>query len=920
MLMQVLDVDYKLLNNRPIVRIFGRSKDGKSYCVFVKGHLPYFFVLSGGQNDWKEAVKQRLRGMPELLQVTEESRFIPTGFSETPLEALRVVLSNPAKVPEARDALSDFQVFEADILFKNRFLVDKGMMGMGWVEVSGRPEITKVVSCSAIEAETIEPKESDELAELKTLSLDIEISGPNDRKPSAESDPIIMVALAFSRPFKGKETVVLCSRQTNDAQGYDDEKKMLEALKETIIDYDPDIITGYNINGFDLPFIIDRMKKLSVAPLFGRAITTDKGVYYKNMGNFTSATEKNTGNIRVTATGRVIADAHQLIKKNFHMKRYTLEAVAKEILGQSKLDVDHKEIRPLWESRKSEDTKKLIEYSRRDAKLALDLLLKTNVLEKYIALAKVSGVLLQDALEGGEATRIEALLLSEFNKRGIILPNRPGHDEVEARKKEKEAKGLKGGHVLTPEAGLHTNGAILVLDFKSLYPSIIRTYNICPTTLLREGKEDGHLAPSGAAFCRAKRKKGVIPHILGELIRQRSEVKKLASMEKSPERRRILDAKQQALKIMANAFYGYLGYERARIYIIDVAGAVTSFGRRMIKATRKHLKKQYGYRVIYGDTDSLMIKTDILDLDEAHRKGKEISENVTLAIPKILKRLEKRHRKKLGYGEKAARVPKGILSLEFEKVYKSMLILTKKRYAGLMVEKTLSGWTEKLDMRGIETVRRDWCELVCETMNVTLEIVLKENDIKKAADAVKERVRELQDGKIPLAKLTVTKGITRNLDSYRGKGPHISLALKLRKRDPTNAPAVGDRLSYVIVRGNTLLSDRAETPEFILEHKLPVDASYYIENQLLPPLERIFFSMGIDKDELLGRGRQHKITDLFRAKGPAEEPIWNFTHFVCGHCNKSYEKPTLKHGPRCECGGELLFSNGFSTGRTAVLA
>lgn len=903
MLIQVIDADYKNLGNRPLVRIFGRTKEGKAVCVFVKGHLPYFYAMPRDRDEFNK----RLAESRDILEVRDEKKIIPDGYATAPRDVVKITLSNPRTVPEVRDRILDIATcFESDILFKYRFMVDKGIKGMEWIEVSGRKETTGTVDCEALAADSIEPKESDEMADLKTMAFDIEVTAPQERMPDAETDPVIIISFAFSHDYKGLKSHVIASKAVSDGEGLENEKKMFERFNDIVREYDPDIMTGYNINNFDLPYILKRMRKLGVRANFGRAL--DSEVYFK---------ELNTGT-KVTATGRVIADVYQLIKKAYHMKRYTLNAVSNEILKESKVDVDHKEIKILWESRRPEDHRRLIAYARQDSKLALDLLLKTNVLEKYIGLSKVSGVVLQDAIEGGEATRIDTLLLSEFGKKGILLPNRPDAREVDKRKKEKEERGLKGGLVMEPVPGLHTGGSILVLDFKSLYPSIIQTYNICPTTLLTENRDRGHVAPSGSAFATKDVRLGVIPEILERLIKQRSHFKKLAAVESNAEIKRTHNAKQMGFKIMANAFYGYLGYERARIYIIDIAGAVTSYGRVLIGAMRSHIESQFGYKIIYGDTDSLMIKTDISDMELAHAKGKEISETATKAIPGIIKGLEEQYRRDNGIPVETMPTTKSVLQLDFEKVFKCMFIETKKRYAGIVVEKSDKNWKERLDVRGIEVVRRDWCDLASETMKSVLDIILKENDPKKAINYVKERVKELEAGKTPLVKLAVTKSISQQPEHYKGRLPHITLAKKMRKRDPANAPAIGDRISYVIVRGIGLISERAESIDFIERNRLPIDSSYYIESQLLPPVERIFEPMGVMKEELLGIGRQHKITELFSTTKRHKEFVEGFSSVVCDGCGKSLPRPTLRLGPRCECGGELVFFDGVNTAKQAV--
>ena len=256
--------------------------------------------------------------------------------------------------------------------------------------------------------------------------------------------------------------------------------------------------------------------------------------------------------------------------------------------------------------------------------------------------------------------------------------------------------------------------------------------------------------------------------------------------------------------------------------------------------------------------------------------------------------------------------------MEFEKVFRSFLILTKKRYAGWSFEKNNGEWSDKIEMKGIETVRRDWPDIVTETMNVVLNIILKEGDIKKAIKFVQGEIDKLNTGAVDLSKLAVTKSITKSIDRYDGMLPHIELAKKIRERDPSQAPAPGNRISFVIVRGNQMLSKRAETPEYIKEHSLKIDSDYYIENQLLPPLERIFAVVGVDKGELLGKGRQSSLKDIFNKSvkrnhaieiPPEKTVIDHLEGFLCRECNKNFRRVPLMG--RCECGGEILaYGNG----------
>jgi DNA polymerase I len=438
---------------------------------------------------------------------------------------------------------------------------------------------------------------------------------------------------------------------------------------------------------------------------------------------------------------------------------------------------------------------------------------------------------------------------------------------------------------------------VLVMDFKSMYPSLIRTYNICPTTLvIGESGEDSIATPSGSRFVKKEVRHGIVPRILENLMSEREKVKK--DMKKAEGKiRKALDMKQLALKVMANAFYGYFGYQRAKIYSVEIASSVTALGRETIHKTVKTMEEDFGYEVVYGDTDSVMIKVPTESLEEAEKIGKDVAAKMTAMLP-------------------------GIMELEFEKIFKRFLPLTKKRYMGWSVERGNDGeWTEGIVMKGIETVRRDWCELTGETMKTIIEILLKKNDVKEAVSYFKTVVDDLLNGKTGIEKLVITKTITKRVESYDGLQPHVEVIKKMRKRRELEIPGVGDRIGYVIVKGAELLSRRAEDPAYVKEQGLSIDPRYYIDNQLLPPLERIFGAIGVGRQELLGMGRQMGLMDAINGHEKAAKAkdlvnIADVKGFSCTICGRGYRRPPLSG--TCDCGGGLLFSTDGGLAEKAV--
>ncbi len=878
---QIFDVDYVVVDGRPIIRVFGKTINGESVCGFYENYLPYIYVDD-------EKALNILKNEPQVHKIKKVRRKIIGDM--TPRDMYKVFLKNPAKTPEIRERLkaNGLNPYEADILFKYRFMCDLGLKGLSWIRVAdGSPTSTNTVRVSkTIRIKEFECREKLEDAEMKILALDIEcISTRPGDVPDAKRDPIIMVSMVFNSPYEGKKQIVLSTRNGEGVFSFSTEKEMLEEFIDIINKYDPDIITGYNINGFDLPYIINRMKENNVRPLFGRC--NQKSAFVRSFGI------RN----RITITGRVVVDSFEIVKKDFSLQRYGLDFVAEKLLGERKIDVKHSEIEKLWRGNE-EEFKKLVEYSIKDSVLAMDLVLKLNLIDKYIALSKVSGTLLQDTLDSGETSRIENFLLKEFNRAGYVFPCKPEQSEVKKRERERAEK-LKGGFVLEPEKKLHSN--VLVMDFKSMYPSIFITYNICPTTIVKDGNRQGLIeTPSGAKFLPKNIQYGIIPKILEGVMKQRQAVKKKLKECKDENKKRALDAEQWALKIMANAFYGHMGYVRSRIYDLDIANAITTCGRETIKETAAKIEREFGYKIVYGDTDSVFVKVPEDDTEKLSEIGKGIALKITEELP-------------------------GIMELEFEKIFRRFLPLTKKRYVAWKLEHTGDGWKEGIEMKGIETVRRDWCGLVGDTIKNVIDIILKKNDVKASVKYFKGVIQDLVNGKIPIEKLVITKTMTKSPKHYAGIQPHIELAKKIEMRNPNDVPGIGDRIGYVIVKGTQLLSKRAEDPAYVLEKGLQVDSNYYVENQLLPPLEKIFRGLGVSKSELLGNGRQIGILDAIRMNGhkqpehkmPKEINANEINGFICSKCNEFYRRVPLVG--RCECGGSLLFSSPKGPAESAVV-
>lgn len=893
---QLIDVDYVMVGGKVVVRIFGKCEDGKTVTFFVNNYNPYFYIQSLEKDEIVENFLEKYNN--EIIKIEPVMKFLPHCYMKEKTKIIKITCKDPSNIPIIRDDLWKEgivkKIFEADILFKYRFMADKGLNGSRWYKANGTPITTSTVktnrSFNLLEIKETEEKNSN----FKTLSLDIEVVS-TEGLPKAEISPIIMISLAFSPNFNNKKSLVLVAKpikNINDSQGFINEKEMLEEFLEILQKYDPDIAVGYNSNNFDIPYILDRLKQNNIKQILGR---NDKQSYYRTI----------IGSTKSSIPGRILVDDYVMIKemqiktqlaeKGFpKLKRYGLNDVSLALLGEGKHDIHYKDIPKLWEG-SSEDVMKLVDYARQDSILALRLLLEKNLLDKFFELSKVSGLLMQDILDGGEATRIENILLKEFNKKEFLLPLKPNSNEMNKRLIEKDELGFKGALVLEPNTGLHTT-PIVYLDFKSMYPTIFISFNICPTTLItKESSYTGEniKTPLGSKFVPNSIRFGIIPKIVQHLINERDRIRTEANKTTDVNLKKILESKQIAVKYMTNAFYGYTGYIRAKTYNLHVATAITGIGRTLIEKTRDTVNNIENMKVVYGDTDSVMVKiSKAKSPEEAFKIGQDLEK-------KINKVLENK------------------ITIKIENVFKTLLILSKKRYAGISVEPNPNGiWKEKTVMKGIETVRRDWCDLTGSTLNRVLDIILREQNPKKALNYVKEIISDLDNNKIPLEKLVITKSISKSLKQYKGIMPHVEVMKKMQKRDISTAPSIGDRVPYVIISGSQLTSKRAEDPDYVKENGLKIDSKYYKENQLAPPLERVFESLGITKTDILIPDQKNMLS--FTKKPEKQNILENMDGVICDSCSETFRRPPIS-GKCDSCSGKLSFYSGEIKSKSAII-
>ena len=697
------------------------------------------------------------------------------------------------------------------------------------------------LECSYTDVIALKPEnEWGQIAPLRVLSFDIECAAFKGF-PTYDKDPVIQIA-ALSKIHNEPShfskiifTLKTCSNIADtDVRCFEKEEDLLLAWQEYVQVVDPDFITGYNIINFDWAYIIERAVKKFKLKNFGYLGRILKVQTVIKEGQYLSKAMGMRDTKEINIDGRVQLDMMMHMHREHKLSSYSLNNVSFQFLKEQKEDV-HYDI--IWDLQNGtpDSRRRIAVYCLKDAYLPMKLMEKLMCLYNYTEMARVTGVPVNYLFMRGQQIKVASQLYRKAAEVDLLIPT----ERVKATEDKYE-----GAFVLPPKVAFYRE-PIATLDFASLYPSIMMAHNLCYSTLIpnemlqKLNPEDYTRTPRGDYFIKANVRKGLLPIILEELLTARKKAKNELAVATDPFVKAVLDGRQLALKISANSVYGFTGAQVGQLPCLQISASVTAFGQEMIKKTRDMVLEKYCIKngfafdaeVIYGDTDSVMVKFGVKEIEEAMRLGKEAADFISKSFIKPIK-------------------------LEFEKVYFPYMLFNRKRYAGVL-------WTkpdkyDKIDTKGIESVRRDNCALIRIMMNEILRKVLVERDEKGAVEYTKMVISDLLQNKIDLSLLVITKAITKKTEKeveadpdktskdkknvYKGHQAHVELANKMKERDAGTAPGIGDRVAYVMVAGTkgSKNYENSEDPLYVLENDLPIDFSYYIEKQIKPPLAKIF--------------------------------------------------------------------------------
>jgi DNA polymerase-2 len=768
----------------PVVYLYGRLEDGGSFLVRDTRQRPHFYIRA------EHVERTQALGAPAPAGADKRT------FTGT--AACRLEVATPSDVAALRDRLHDagIETFEADVRFAVRYLIDRGIKGGCEIEGEARPGsgITLVFDDPVL-------RPADVGIQPRVLAFDIETDEKGERLLAislyAPDVDEVLIVDSSDRPMP--ERAVRCA----------DERAALDAFCARIAALDPDVLTGWNTIDFDLT-VLERIATRLRHPF---NIGRDSGPIRirKAEGYF--------GSGQASVPGRLVLDGIDLLRGAFvRMDDYSLDAVAREVLGEGKALRGGEEGGPRRDARERiaeiqdnyrNDLAAFALYARTDARLAYDIVAKLNLIPLAFARTRLTGMT-PDRVAASIAS-FDFLYLSELRHLDIVAPSvRSGDSRVFAAQ--------QGGHVLEPVTGLHRN--VWVFDFKSLYPSIIRTFNIDPLSYVARPAPDADVIETpGGAF---RREPAILPRLLDELFPRREAAKQAGD-----------EVASHAIKILMNSFYGVLGTPACRFYNPALANSITGMGRAMLLWSKRWFEAA-GFRVLYGDTDSLFVHSGSEDPGRARQQGRELATALNRDIAR--------------YIEQRWRVPSR-LELEFEKLYLKLFLPwarhstrgASKRYAGLLHE----GGRDRVEFVGMEVVRRDWTALAKQVQRELFQRLFTDQPVEQYLAQIVQQVRK---GGLDEA-LVYRKNLRKDADEYTATTPpHVAAARK-------SSGGSGRLISYVMTTAG---------PEPVDNVEHPLDREHYVAKQVRPVAEPVLAALGLDFDRVIGDDRQ---MDLYSALG-----------------------------------------------------
>ena len=796
-----------------VIHIFGRTEDGKSVHVETPFE-PYFFVKVPPDRSPKALIEEIQPYSSAVIRRKdlwgfrnqEEYTFLKLGFRTL------------AEMKECRPR--GLKVYEKNLDPVLRFMHRSEIKSTGWVQVPENASPGHDSSCDidmcVSDWRTLKPVDRHDIAPLRIASLDIEAYSESGAFPNAfnEKDVCFQVAVT-TKAFGSTEYLdrkCFCVKQTSgpECESFDTEREMLERLGRYLRELDPDIVTGWNIFGFDLEYLYTRAVVTVAGPdahMWGRLRGIPNELVVKHLAS--NALGSNDMKM-VPMLGRYVFDMFQDIKREHKLESYSLNNVSKEFLKDQKIDMPIKEMFTRFRDGDPVLLGEVADYCIKDTELPHRISEKLCLIQNLIEMAKATWVPLSYLSERGQQIKVFSQLARKAREIGFMIPT--------LYSKATGDEKYQGATVLDAQTGAYY-GPITALDFASLYPSIMRAHNLCYSSLVidpRFSNVPGVVYEQYGPYRFAQGVPSLLPAILNELAAFRKKAKKLMAQAEGTPMEAVYNGQQLAYKISMNSIYGFTGASKGMLPCVAIASTVTMRGRQMIEETKNYVEEHFpGAKVRYGDTDSVMVEFDVQG-----RKGQE-------AIDYSWEQGEQA-------AEQCTKLFKAPNDLELEKVYCPYFLYSKKRYAAKMYEKKGDAVVfKKIDVKGLQVVRRDTCMYVRGVLKQLLNLVLNSEDPRPAIEYARTSAKLLLKGKVDPKELTMSKQLGA---TYKTRVPHVEVRDKIRKRAPGSEPQNGDRVAFLITKVPGILCDKAEDPSWVTDNKIPLDYVYYFEHQLVKPV------------------------------------------------------------------------------------
>ena len=771
----LLDINPKIDKDKGTLELWlwGVDSVGNRVLVIDRNFTAYFYAVVAEGFDVSKTAKAIMTAYAQsIVKVEVASR----RFFGKPVRAIKVcckVATETGKLAkQVRSVEGVDNCFEDDIRASMRYLIDNNLAPCAWHEVeAAEEENTENIRVAKVYSASSPPKQLDDVVvpALRVLGFSI-ICYSREGSPKPDRNPVLIISTSTSN---GETRQFIAGEDKND-------KPVIQDFIAYLCEFDPDIIASYGANTVDWTYLKGRTRKLKLKLDFDRAHLEPHTSIYGH----------------VSTTGTVNVDLADFMDVFPEVKVKTLWNFADHlgVLKERQGIIEDVEFADYWDNmQKREELKRF----------GLDSACKVQgtamlLLDFAMQLASLTSLPLDHVMTAAVGFRVEWFLIKRAQKIDELIPNRI----------EQAYRPYAGGLVLSPKPGLHEN--IAVLDFKSMYPNIMITYNLSPDTYIApeepEPESGVYIAPEvGHRFRKAP--PGFYKEALTYLINVRGSIRqKMKSLNPKSVEYYVLDARQKAVKIITNAAYGYAGWVGARWYIKPVAEAASAWGRHII-LTASQMAEKAEIQVVYGDTDSLFLSYD-------QTKVQKLEEEIRRDLK---------------------------LDVEVGEVYKRIFFTeAKKRYAGLRQDGSL-------DIVGLEVIRGDWAEVAKKVQEHVLEIILNEPSPKRAIDYVRSVIEDLKHRKVPLHDLIIWKTLTKSPEDYAIKAPHVEAAKMLKEKGWRLTG--GDKVGYVILTGQGRLYNRVKP--YVFAKLEEIDVEYYITNQVLPAASRILSFFNVTEAELL---------------------------------------------------------------------